>query len=103
MKESSQDEDEYSLCLFANKFDISTQIHGMWVDDGKTHEYYDSSQETVRSDGFSYSLERAVTAYLNPGRTYDYVYEFLISCLDEDGSYTVYVPTPLNGPGELLN
>lgn len=103
VKESSQDEDEYSLCLFANKFDITTQIHGMWVDDGKTQTYYDSKQETVRSDGFTYSLESAVIAYLNPGKTYDYVYEFFISCLEDDGHYTAYVPTPLNGPGELLS
>ena len=101
VKESSKSDDYYELSFYANKFSIAANIHGAAVVNSTPKTYSDSKTATVVAENYNAILP-AIASYLNEGGCYGYIYSFDIRCCDGTYTKTVYVPTPMSGPGQIV-
>ena len=89
------------LSFYANKFSIAANIHGAAVVNSTPKTYSDSKTATVVAENYNAILP-AIASYLNEGGCYGYIYSFDIRCCDGTYTKTVYVPTPMSGPGQIV-
>lgn len=100
VKLSSQSDDEYRLCYFSNRLELAVNAHGASVVDGSPHTYSKQSDLLLTADNYA-SKSAAVDAYNGLISPYSYIYYY--EAQSYDGAYTkrIYVPTPLEGPGQV--
>ncbi len=100
VKDYGASDDDYSLTKCSNKATITVKFSGLITANSATSSY-DYSTTLTTSSTYYGSLHTAMVYYSNNSSCYDYISSYTISAFDDQFTYSISLPNPLLGPGQI--